>query len=101
MKAIKKLNQIDIRSKRVLIRADFNVPINGNEILSDFRIKASIKTIEYCIKEKSKIIIMSHLGRPDCIDKNLSLLPRYNYLKNILIKIMLYSQKIVFQKINI
>ena len=81
MKAIKKLNQIDIRSKRVLIRADFNVPINGNEILSDFRIKASIKTIEYCIKEKSKIIIMSHLGRPDSIDKNLSLLPVYNYLK--------------------
>jgi len=78
---IKKINQINIREKSVLIRVDFNVPMNGNEISSDFRLKASMETIKYCIKEKSKIIIMSHLGRPKSKESNFSLHPIYLYLK--------------------
>ena len=81
MKLIKKINQINLREKSVLIRVDFNVPMNGNEISSDFRLKASLETIKYCIKEKSKIIIMSHLGRPKSKESNLSLYPIYLYLK--------------------
>ena len=99
MKTIKKINQTNLRGKSVLIRADFNVPMIGNEISSDFRLKASMETIKNtALKEKAKIIIMSHLGRPKSKESNLSLYPIYLYLKNILIKIMLFFQKIVFQK---
>ena len=80
---IKYINQINIENKRVLIRADFNVPILNNAIDSDFRIISMKSTIDYCIKNNAKIILMSHLGRPKALDIKLSLLPIYIYLKNI------------------
>ncbi|MGD0576742.1 MAG: phosphoglycerate kinase [Candidatus Staskawiczbacteria bacterium] len=63
MKTVKEVNVIN---KRVLVRCDFNVPIDekGN-ILDDFRIKKTIPTIKYLIEQKAKIILMSHLGEPD------------------------------------
>ena len=61
----KTIKDIDIKGKRVLMRVDFNVPLNQDlEIQDDARIKAAIPTIEYAIKEGAKIILMSHLGRP-------------------------------------
>ena len=59
------LQNIDVKKKRVLVRVDYNVPIDekGN-ITSDSRIKASLKTINYLIENKARIILMSHLGRP-------------------------------------
>ena len=70
----------------------------GKEISSDFRLKASMETIKYCIKEKAKIIIMSHLGRPKSKKSNLSLYPIYLYLKKYFDKNNVFFQKIVFQK---
>ncbi len=63
--AIKYIDQIDIKEKRVLLRVDYNVPYDsGMNITDDTRIKATLPTLEHCLKEKAKIIIVSHLGRP-------------------------------------
>ena len=53
-----------IASKRVLIRFDYNVPMNQGRIVNDFRIKQSLATIKLLLKNKNKLILMSHLGRP-------------------------------------
>jgi len=63
---MKTIKDFVIQNKRVLVRCDFNVPLSENgEILDDFRIKKTIPTIEYLIEKGAKIILMSHLGRPD------------------------------------
>ena len=60
---MKTLKDIDIKNKKVLIRCDFNVPIVNGKITDDTRIKKSLETIEYCLKENYSIILFSHLGR--------------------------------------
>jgi len=63
---MKTLPDFNFKNKRVLVRCDFNVPLSGQgEILDDFRIKQTIPTIEYLIKKEAKVILMSHLGRPE------------------------------------
>ena len=64
--AMKIIRDFDVANKRVLVRCDFNVPLNEKgEILDDFRIKKTIPTIEYLIEKEAKVILMSHLGRPE------------------------------------
>ncbi len=66
----------DIKGKRVLLRSDFNVPINKDgDILDDTRIVEELPTIEYLLKKGAKLIICSHFGRPKGYDKYLSLFP--------------------------
>ncbi len=60
----KTIKDIDIQNKRVIIRADFNVPLDGEVITDDARIVKSLPTIEYALGQNAKIILMSHLGRP-------------------------------------
>ncbi|OGI27316.1 MAG: hypothetical protein A2359_00720 [Candidatus Moranbacteria bacterium RIFOXYB1_FULL_43_19] len=63
---MKNLKDLDFKNKRVLVRADFNVPLENGAVKDDFRIKLSIPTLEYILKQsRSKIVIISHLGRPD------------------------------------
>ena len=59
----KTIRDYDLAGKRVLIRVDFNVPLDGSKVLDDSRIKASIKTISYAIENGAKVILLSHLGR--------------------------------------
>ena len=62
---IKILESIDVLDKKILVRADFNVPLENGKITSDKRIKSSLPTITYLIENGAKqIILMSHLGRP-------------------------------------
>src|SRR3989304_9317091 len=63
--AIRRLDQIELRGKRVFIRVDFNVPLNEkNEITDDTRILLSLPTIRFVIEADGKVILASHLGRP-------------------------------------
>ena len=65
-----------IENQTVLVRADYNVPLNKKgEIDDDLRIRASIPTIEYLLKHHAKVVIMSHLGRPEGEDPAFSLEP--------------------------
>ncbi|HEB96992.1 MAG TPA: phosphoglycerate kinase [Sedimenticola thiotaurini] len=59
-----KMTDLDLSGKRVLIRQDLNVPIKDGKVASDKRIRASMPTIEHCIKAGAKVMLMSHLGRP-------------------------------------
>ena len=60
-----KLIDLDLKGKRVLIRADLNVPVKDGKITSDARISASMATFQHCIKAGAKVMVMSHLGRPE------------------------------------
>lgn len=80
---LKTLKDLNVKNKRVLVRCDFNVPLNKKgEIEDDFRIKQTLPTIKYLIKNKAKVILMSHLGDPKGkIVKNLKLDPVRQKLK--------------------
>jgi len=71
----KTIRDLNVRGTRVLLRADFNVPLDERGAIdSDFRLKASLPTVEYLIKQKAEVVILAHLGRPGGKqDKNLSL----------------------------
>ncbi len=59
-----KLTDLDLSGKRVLIRADLNVPVKDGKVTSDARITASMPTVEHCMKAGAKVMVFSHRGRP-------------------------------------
>jgi phosphoglycerate kinase len=75
MEGVKTLKDIDVSDKKVLIRVDFNVPLDDHHnITDDTRIEESLRTINHCIDHGAKsIVLVSHLGRPKGKDENLSL----------------------------
>ena len=90
----KSIEDIDVKGKKILVRCDFNVPMNENqEITDDRRIRSALPTIEYIINNGGKAILMSHLGRPKGeVKKELSLEPIAKRLANLLNKEVIFAQ---------
>ena len=78
------ISNINFQDKRVLLRVDYNVPIEDGTVIDNYRIKKSIPTIRHCLDNGASLTIMSHLGRPNGKDPNLSLLPVCDELENLL-----------------
>lgn len=72
----KTLKDFDFKNKRVLLRADLNVPLDNKEITNDARIRKSLPSIKYILDQGGSVVLLSHLGRPKGVyDENLSLKP--------------------------
>ena len=75
-------DNLDVQNQKVILRLDLNVPVKNKSITDDTRIKLCLPFIKTLIQKKAKLIIISHLGRPQGIkDPALSLMPIYKYLK--------------------
>jgi len=87
------VEDIDIKGKRVFVRADFNVPLDENLMITDdTRIRSTLPTINYAIDEGAKVILSSHLGRPKGkVDPKFSLAPVAKRLKRLLSKDVLFA----------
>ncbi len=60
-----RMTDLDLKGKRVFIRADLNVPVKDGKVTSDARISASMATIKHCVNAGAKVMVTSHLGRPE------------------------------------
>ncbi|EOD05167.1 phosphoglycerate kinase [Emiliania huxleyi CCMP1516] len=63
-KSVGDLSEADLKGKKVLVRCDLNVPLDGKTITDDTRIRASVPTVKYLVEKGAKVLLSSHLGRP-------------------------------------
>lgn len=96
------IEDLDIKDKRVFIRADFNVPLDENQrITDDRRIRSTLPTINYAIDEGAKVILTSHLGRPKGkINPHFSLAPVAKRLQRLLDKEVIFVDDCIGPKVE-
>jgi len=79
------IDQLELANKRVFVRVDFNVPLDGNQkVTDDTRIREALPTIKYALEKGAKLILGSHLGRPKGSDPKLSMEPAAEKLAELL-----------------
>lgn len=92
-------NKIDESHRRVFVRVDFNVPMNGDQITDDYRIRQAIPTIKYLLDQKCIVVLASHMGRPKADDEasraKFSLLPVAERLAHLLEHEVIFSEETV------
>jgi len=97
----KTVRDIDLAGKRVLVRADFNVPLSDDgKVEDDARIRAVLPTISYLLDHKAKVILMSHLGRPKGVDDKYRLDPVAGVLSGLLGKKITKVDETVSEKVE-
>ena len=84
LRTLADLSDAQFDGKRVLVRVDFNVSVNNGSVGEDYRIRMSLPTIEYLAKRGAKVILASHLGRPEGPDRQYSLAPVAKRLSDII-----------------
>ncbi|MBL1262912.1 phosphoglycerate kinase [Methylomicrobium sp. RS1] len=84
--SVKRMADLDLAGKRVLIRQDLNVPVKNGKVTSDIRIQASVPTIQQALEKGAAVMLMSHLGRPEegVYDEASSLKPVADRLSDLL-----------------
>ncbi|MBP1932617.1 phosphoglycerate kinase [Ammoniphilus resinae] len=97
----KTIRDVDVQGKRVFCRVDFNVPMNGQEITDDTRIRAAIPTIQYLVQQGAKVILASHLGRPKGkVVEELRLTPVSTHLSQLLNQEVKQATEVVGDKVT-
>jgi phosphoglycerate kinase len=91
----KTVRDIEVHGKRVLLRADLNVPIDRGLITDDTRIQESLPTIRYLVEQCAKVVVCSHLGRPKGREESLSLAPVAGRMGNLLGREVLFAEDCV------
>ena len=95
----KTIRDVDPRGKRVLVRVDFNVPIENGVVQDDTRIRAALPTIQYLLDADAAVILCSHLGRPkDKPDPKYSLRPVADYLGTLIKAPVKFSEECIGPK---
>ncbi len=95
------VDQLSLKGKRVFLRVDYNVPIENGKIVDDTRIKRSIETVKYILKNGGKLIIASHLGRPKGkVVPDLSLKPVADRLQELIDATVRFAGEVVGEKVK-
>ena len=95
---IRSLKSFDLKNKKILIRVDFNVPLSGESVVDNFRIKSSLPTITHCLEAGASLVLMSHLGRPKGKKiKEMSLVPVGKELASLLQMPIKFSEDCISQ----
>src|SRR5690349_1906337 len=92
MKSTKPLQSLAVSGKRVLVRVDYNVPLEKGAITDDTRVRASLPTLQHLVSQKARIILISHLGRPKGqVNPKYSLAPVAQHLGQLLGKSVAFA----------